>query len=171
MKIALIVIGSLIGILLIIDIIIFVLVNSIIRYIASKEQAINILMAQKFDLLVTLGKYMEQNDISIPETIKNSLNIGSYDRLKTLNTMERLNIKTLLNKTVNNIFFIAENNGLSENARYLTLKNSINEIDDHYRKNVALYNSQVMAYNYWIKFFIFRPIALICRYRKKEILY
>lgn len=164
-----------IGIILIVYIILCVfiglVVNTIAKNIKQKEHAINVLTAQKYDLLVALGNYMEENDVHLPDEFKDALNINGYDELKTINTIQRLNIKTVLFNIVSTMFYIAESNGLGNNQRYITLNHSILEIDEQHRKNITIYNSQVLAYNYWIQFFIFKPIAYIFRLKKKETMF
>ncbi len=145
------------------------------KAINNKEHAINVLMAQKFDLLVSLGMYMEENGVILPDNIKEALNIQAHDDLhndlKIINTYERLSVKTLLMKTVDTLFYIAETNGLGKSTKYRTIKTTINDIDIQHRKEIAIYNSLVFGYNYWIRFFIFKPIAVIFRIKKKETMY
>jgi len=139
--------------------------------IKRRQHAINVLLAQKYDLLVTLGKYMEQNGAFLPDNIKQALDIQDYNSLKTINTQERLSVKTLLMKTVNTMYFIAEEHGMRNSERYMTLKQTLNEIDEQHRKDIAFYNADVSAYNYWVKFIPFRPISFIFRIKIKEIMY
>lgn len=173
--------GYLIAIIIVVSIyVIFCLIIGFVilstsKAINNKEHAINVLMAQKYDLMVSLGKYMEENGVVLPDNIKEALNLenhdGLHDDLKVINTYERLSVKTLLMKTVDTIFYIAEKNGLGSSTKYRTIKKTIDDIDIQHRKEIALYNSLVFGYNYWIRFFIFRPISFIFRIKKKETMY
>lgn len=166
-----IILGSIIGLYLLIVVIIGLVVRSLVKDIKRKEHAINIIMAEKYDLLIALGNLMIENNIELPNKLKETLNLKNHDGLKVYNTVERLSIKTLLTKTVDTMFYIAETNKLGENDKYQTLKISIQDIDVHHRKDIASYNSQIVAYNYWIRTWLFRPFALIFRLKKKEIMY
>lgn len=146
-------------------------VRSIRKSLEQKEHAINVLTAQKYDLLVRLGNFMEDNNAHLPSEIREVLNISTHDNLKTINTTERLTIKTVLFSTVSTMFYIAESNGLGDNHKYVTLHNSIIEIDEQHRKDITIYNSQALAYNYWIQFFLFKPIAWMLRMKKKDTMY
>ena len=128
-------------------------------------------MAEKYDLIISLGTLMDEYGIEIPNNIRNTLNLKNHDNLKVYNTMERLSIKTLLMKTVDTMFFISEEQGLYEIERYRILKSAIEDIDIHHRKDIARYNSQVVAYNYWIKCWLFRPMSKILNLKEKEIMY
>ena len=165
---AIITISCILGLWLIIIISTFIVLSSLRKKLQRREHSINVILAQKYDLLVSLGKLMQGNGITLPENIKEALNISDYSSLKTINTQERLSVKTLLMKTVNTMFYIAEENGLSSSSRYITIKNSISDIDDHHRKEIALYNSDITAYNYWVRAYLFRPVAYLFRIKKKE---
>lgn len=163
--------GFIIGIYLLIIIVIAFVVRSLLKDIKRKEQSINIVMAQKYDLLIALGNLMVEKGIELSKNISETLNLKNHEKLKVYNTMERLSIKTLLTKTVDTMFYIAETNKIGEDIKYLVLKKSIQDIDVHHRKSIASYNSQVVAYNYWIKTWLFRPVSLILRLKEKEIMY
>lgn len=163
--------GFIIGIYLLIIIVIAFVVRSLLKDIKRKEQSINIVMAQKYDLLIALGNLMVEKGIELSKNISETLNLKNHEKLKVYNTMERLSIKTLLTKTVDTMFYIAETNKIGEDIKYLSLKKSIQDIDVHHRKSIASYNSQVVAYNYWIKTWLFRPVSLILRLKEKEIMY
>lgn len=166
-----IIVGCIIGIYLLIIIVIAFVVRSLLKDIKRKEQSINIVMAQKYDLLIALGNLMVEKGIELSKNISETLNLKNHEKLKVYNTMERLSIKTLLTKTVDTMFYIAETNKIGEDIKYLVLKKSIQDIDVHHRKSIASYNSQVVAYNYWIKTWLFRPVSLILRLKEKEIMY
>ena len=162
---------SIVGIYLIILFIIGMVVHSLTKDIVKREKSINVIMAEKYDLIISLGELMDECGVDIPNNIRNTLHLKNHDNLKVYNTMERLSIKTLLMKTVDTMFFILEEQGLYDIERYRTLKSAIEDIDIHHRKDIARYNSQVVAYNYWIKCWLFRPISKIFKLKEKEIMY
>ena len=159
------------GLYFIIVVSIGLIIHSLNKKIIRKEKAINVIMAEKYDLIISLGTLMDNEGINLPQSIKNTLNLKNHENLKVYNTMERLSIKTLLMKTVDTMFFISEEQGLYDIERYRTLKSAIEDIDIHHRKDIARYNSQVVAYNYWIKCWLFRPISKIFKLKEKEIMY
>lgn len=166
-----IVIGCLIGLYLLSVIIIGCVVRSLLKDIKRKEKALQISMAQKYDLIISLGDLMTINKIRLPNYVKSAISYKKRDGLKDYITSERLSIKTLLTKTVDTLFYIAEDNGLLENEKYQTLKKFIVDIDIRNRKDIASYNSQIIAYNYWIRTWLFKPISKLFRLKKKEIMY
>lgn len=171
LRIILLILGILVGVYVIAVIIVGIVVDSLNRDIRRKEHALNVSMAQKFDLIISLGELMKENDIKIPKYIKKTIDIKDHENLKSYNTDEKLSIKTLLMKTVDTMLIIAEENGLEDNERYQILKKSIQDIDSHNRKDIALINSQIVAYNYWIRMWLYKPFALLLKYKKREIMY
>ncbi len=159
------------GIYLLTLLIIGMVIHSLKKDIIRKEKAINVIMAEKYDLIISLGNLMIQHGIDVPTSISNTLNLKKHENLKVYNTIERLSIKTLLMKTVDMMFFISEEQGLYQNERYRVLKSAIEDIDIHHRKDIARYNSQVVAYNYWIKCWVFKPISYVFKLKEKEIFY
>jgi hypothetical protein len=168
---AIITISVLVGLYLLTILVVISQLVSIDRKLKRREHGINVILAQKFDLLVTLGNFMEDKGAKLPENIKDALIINDYSNLKTINTYERLSVKNLLSNTLNTMFYIAEEHGMRESEKYITLKNSLKDVDNHHRKEVALYNADATAYNYWVKTFFFRPISKIFKIKEKEIMY
>ena len=162
---------SILGLYIFLVVVIGIVVHSLIKDINKKHKAIVVLYAEKYDLVISLNKLMLKNDIKVPHSIKDTINVKNHEGLKVYNTMERVSIKKLLTKTVDTMLFIAEECGLKDNEDYLIIKNSIEDIDMNFRKTSASYNSQVTAYNYWIRMWIFRPISLLLKLKKKEIMY
>lgn len=145
-----------------------VIVSTLGRHIKRRGHAINVIYAQKYDLLMSLSDLMKENGIDLPNSISETLLYSNHSSLQIMNTQERLSLKTLLSNTFNTLFNIADNRGLEKSNRYITIKNSVEDIDEHYRKEVSLYNNDVNAYNYWINSFAFKLIAMIFKLRKKE---
>lgn len=168
---AIIVVSSIIGIWLIIVFSTLIVLYSLRKKLNRREHAINVILAQKYDLLVSLGILMHEYGATLPEKIQQALDISDHNGLKSINTHERLSIKTLLMKTVNTMFYIAEEHGMESLPKYITIKHLISDIDEQHRKEIALYNGDITAYNYWVKAFLFRPIAFIFRIKQKEIMY
>lgn len=169
--IVLLIICIIIGIILLFDFSVLFWLLRLKKEIKNKLHCINILMAQKYDLIIVLAKYLEDQGIVLPKNIQLSLDLNSEYNFKSITTTERLSIKTILTRTVEQMYFIADTKGLVNDERYLTLKKSIGEIDTQSRKSVALYNSDVCGFNYWICFPLLRPISMLFNFKKGELLY
>lgn len=168
---AIITISVIVGLYILVILVVISQLLSINHKLKIKEHGINVILAQKFDLLVTLGKYLESHNAHLPEDVKVALSLDDYGNLKAMSTSERLSIKNLLMSTLNTMFFIAEENGLKDDKKYLTLKHSLKDVDENHRKKIALYNADATAYNYWVNSILFRPISRLFKIKGKDIMY
>ena len=108
------------------------------------------------------------NKGDVPDYIEDTLSSFSKDGLKKIGTKERANIKDFLTNTMNELYDIYENLQVLERRSFDNLKASVDEIDTLYRKQVILYNTDVDAYNYWIRFIPVRLFNKIFKVKKKE---
>ena len=163
-----IVLSSIVGLWLLIVFSISIIILVCRRRIKRKKHSINVICAQKYDLLVSLCELMKENGIELPETISETIVMSGNNNLKIINTEERMSLKSLLTKTFTMLFEISESKGLDKSNRYITIKNSVEDADEHYRKEVMLFNNEVKGYNYWIKSLLYRPIKWIFRLKEIE---
>ena len=117
---------------------------------------------------MSLCELMKENGIELPETISETIVMSGNNNLKIINTEERMSLKSLLTKTFTILFEISESKELDKSNRYITIKNSVEDADEHYRKEVMLFNNEVKGYNYWIKSLLYRPIKWLFRLKEIE---
>lgn len=165
---AIIVLSSIIGLWLLIVFSISIIILVCKRRIKRKKHAINVICAQKYDLLVSLCELMKENGIELPNSISETIVLSDHRNLQIINTEERMSLKALLTKTFIVLFDLAESKGLEQSNRYITIKNSVEDADDHYRKEVLLFNNEVKGYNYWIKSLLYRPIRWLFKLKDIE---
>ena len=138
-----IVLSSIVGLWLLIVFSISIIILVCRRRIKRKKLSINVICAQKYDLLVSLCELMKENGIELPGTISETIVMSGNNNLKIINTEERMSLKSLLTKTFTMLFEISESKGLDKSNRYITIKNSVEDADEHYRKEVMLFNNEV----------------------------
>lgn len=158
-------------ILAIVDIIVIAILFSLRKRIENRLRSINVLVAQKFDMILALASYLEENNVEIPEEIKSSLDLNTEYNLKYVTTTERYSIKTLLTKSSQTLTFLAEKSSISQSEKFHEFKVYMSDIDNQYRKSIVLYNSDVSGYNYWINFFLFRLFSKMFGLKTKDIIY
>ena len=168
LKIFIIVISCIFGIIFILDILIFINVVRLKKRIKRKEITINSLMAQHYDLTMLLGKLLIKNEIPFSDELMISLDLHEKKEMRMVSTVERLQMKTIMTKTVGALLLLADASEISDEKEYVELKHSMEEFHHQYRQETILYNQDIYAYNYWIRFWSFALIAFIFHMRKKE---
>lgn len=170
-KIALIVIASLLFLTIVFVSISTYKFKKFNKRIENKLHAVNVLLAQKYDILLLLAKLLKKNKIKIPSEFEEELSPSMNENLKKLTFTERLTVRSYLMKASQSVIYYAEQNqSICEDNEYLVLKKMLVELDDDYRKAVALYNADALGFNYWSHFFLFRLTAKILRLQDKEII-
>lgn len=141
------------------------------KRVGKRRDAVDVLTAQKYDLLRLIGKLFVKYKISVPEEFILSKRPKFEDTLEGIQGAERAVIKTFLIRTAQTLFYYGElNELLGQNPDYIELKKSLAEVDDNYRRAVNLFNADVLGFNYWINLYIFRWISRINKWDKKEVI-
>jgi hypothetical protein len=139
--------------------------------INKRKDAIDVLTAQKYDLLRMIGKLFVRFQIDVPQEFILSKRPRFEDTLQNIKDTERTIVKSFLVQTAQALFYYGEQNQpLSVNPEYVSLKKSLAEVDELFRKQVAIYNADATNYNFWQKFILFRWVAKLFRHQVKELI-
>ena len=139
--------------------------------VEKRNHNVNILLAQKYDILILIAKIFKKYNLEIPSEFEEELSPKMEDSLKKLTLTEILTVKAYLMKASQNLLYFAEaNKNIKDDTEFMILRKSLLEIDVNYRKAIALYNADALGFNYWIHFPLFRPVSVIMRFKDKEIL-
>jgi len=145
--------------------------RSFFIHLNKRKDAIDVLTAQKYDLLRMIGKLFVRYQIEVPQEFILSKRPRFEDTLQNIKDTERTIVKSFLVQTAQALFYYGEQNqALSVSPEYVSLKKSLAEVDDFFRKQVAVYNASATNYNWWQNFFLYRWIAIILRYKSKELI-
>lgn len=145
--------------------------RSFFRQISKRKDAIDVLTAQKYDLLRMIGKLFVRFQIDVPQEFLLSKRPRFEDTLQNIKDTERTIVKSFLVQTAQALFYYGEQNqSLSVDPEYVSLKKSLAEVDELFRKQVAIYNADATNYNFWQKFILFRWVALLFRHQFKELI-
>ena len=68
------------------------------------------------------------------------------------------------------MFIASKNSFLEKHDEFRIAKRNVLESDNVYRINIAMYNADVLGYNYWIGFLPTRYIYKILKVKRKEII-
>ena len=138
--------------------------------IEKRNHRMNMLLMQKYDILLLIAKIFKKYKLEIPSEFEEELSPKMDESLKKLTLTERLTVKAYLMKASQNLLYFAEaNENVKNDTEFKILKKSLLEIDINHRKAIALYNADALGFNYWIHFPLFRPISFIMKFKDKEI--
>ncbi len=117
-----------------------------------------------YDLFATYGISVEPK---LLETL-NGINPADFNRQDTKEGTEARTMLSYLRDEAN--FISNRNKELLEKPDFVIAKNNVLELDTQYRSNIAMYNADVLGYNYWITFLPCRFVFKIFKVKKKEII-
>lgn len=138
--------------------------------VEKRNHNMNILLMQKYDILILIAKIFKKYNLEIPSEFEEELSPKMDESLKKLTLTERLTVKAYLMKASQTLLYFAESNeNVKNDTEFKILKKSLLEIDVNYRKAIALYNADALGFNYWIHFPLLRPVSFIMRFKDKEI--
>jgi len=139
--------------------------------LSKRKDAIDVLTAQKYDLLRMIGKLFVRHQIDVPQEFILSKRPRFEDTLQNIKDTERTIVKSFLVQTAQALFYYGEQNqALSVNPEYVSLKKSLAEVDELFRKQVAIYNALATNYNWWQNFALFRWVSILFRHQIKELI-
>jgi hypothetical protein len=145
--------------------------QTFLKQLIKRKDAIDVLTAQKYDLLRMIGKLFVRHNIDVPQEFILSKRPRFEDTLQNIKNTERTIVKSFLVQTAQALFYYGEQNQLlSVNPEYVSLKESLAEVDENFRKQVAIYNASATNYNFWSSSFLFRWMSILFKHHKKELI-
>ena len=130
----------------------FVFMHNFKIDILRKKDFLNVTLYQKIDLLIKLSDLLSEHlDEKDPLKI-----LGQNDELKAyqkLNAEEFEEFYRYSEKMLQNVQKIYINYDLKEKKQVEEIFLAIGELNEKYFQAVQLYNTSVVAYNYWYNFF------------------
>ena len=169
--ITLIVVGSLIGLWILLFIVNLIFVGSFSAIFKGHKKAIVVILYTKLDNMKKLYSILEKSGIKLDSKVKDALyDIGTTDFNEPGNELFEKS-KNALSYVKDEIMFASnEHPELSSNQEFVQNRKNVNELDTQYRNNVVMYNADVLGYNYWIRFLPCRFIFKMFKVKKKQII-
>jgi hypothetical protein len=147
------------------------IMRNFIKRINHRLDAIDVLLAQKYEVLRLVGKLFKKYKVVLPAEFEEELAPHFDERLKEVTGTERTTIRSYLLKATQAVLFFGEQNKkLAADSEYISLKKPLVEVDDDYRKAVANYNADVLGYNYWIRVLPWRWVAKLSHFHSKDVI-
>jgi len=147
------------------------LMKRFLKRIELQLNAVDVLLAQKYDVLRLVGKLFKKYKVALPSEFEDELAPHFDERLKEVTGTERTTIKSYLLKATQAVLYYGEQDKkLAANPEFANLKKPLMEVDKDYRKAVAIYNADVLGYNYWISVFLWRWVAKTAKMKSKDVM-
>ena len=134
-------------------------------------KAMTVILNAKFENTKKLYDLFQAYEIPVEEKLLDVLkNIDTKD-FDRQDTKEGTEARTMLSYLRDEATFITNRNkSLLDKPDFAIARNNVLELDTQYRSNIAMYNADVLGYNYWISFLPCRFVFKIFKVKKKEII-
>lgn len=165
--IVLICVGAIVAIWLLIILLISIALIVCNNHINRNRMGINIILAQKHDVSNVLAKHLLEQGVVLPDEIRKEFNLSDKPNFESFTTFERKSIGFRIDEVIESLIKIANENHI-EDQRFITLQNSIEDINKQHRRAIATYNNRVWFYNYWIKFIPYRLISKLFKIKPRK---
>ena len=162
------VIGGLYLLLMILDLIFVFSFRSIFK---KHNTALGVMLHTKYDNIKKIIELLNKLNITIPFEYIEVLNSIDANSFKDQELPECVKARNDLAYLKNELVFMIKNDEiLSKNLELKRAMDAVVEMDSNYRTLVAMYNADVLGYNYWINFLLTRYLKYIFKFKKKQMI-
>lgn len=159
------------GIMIILLIVDLILVSMFRTILSRHNKAMDVILMTKYDNIKKVIAVLQDANIKIDEKIINTLGAIEPITFKEQDTPQCKQAREELTYLRSEIFYLFRKNPtLENNEQFVIAKNNILEMDVVYRNTVAMYNADVLGYNYWVRFLPYRWLFLLFKVKEKEII-
>lgn len=171
LRITLIIVGSVVGIWLLLLIVNLIFVGSYLTIFKKHKKAMVVILYTKLENMKKLFSIINQSGIKVDNRLVALLNDIHETDFEDPASQACDKSKNTLSYLKDEIMFVANQNPeLASDLEFIQAKNNVLDSDAIYRNNVTMYNADVLGYNYWIRFFPCRFVFKMFRVKKKEII-
>ena len=171
LRITLIVIAAIVGVWLLLLLVNLIFVASFSSIFKKHKRAVPVVLYTKYESLNNLVAIMKQAGIKVDNRLVAILGDISSNDFAEPGSQQFETAKNTLSYLRDELMFIANQHPeLKDDFEFNQVKKNINDCDIQYRSTVAMYNADVLGYNYWISFLPCRFVFLIFRVKPKEII-
>lgn len=144
----------------------------IFRKIFKKHNAaLGLMLHVKYDNTKKLVDCLNKNKVNVPYKyieVINRIKTESFINQELPECLDARNDLTYLRNEL--VLLTNSSEALSKNLELKRAKDAIVEMDANYRTLVAMYNADVLGYNYWINFLPTKYIKYIFKLKEKQII-
>ena len=142
------------------------------RKIRNNSNAINLLLTQRYEIMVSFIKIAESYRVKIPEEERKSIayleRISNFQQLSKNDRDQR--VLSFIHASHNIISLCEHSSKLVKSDEYTNNLIEFNDVEESYRQKSASYNADVIGYNYWISIPTIKFIFHLFGVRKKDLI-
>ena len=151
---------------------VFYVVGHVLEFgkrLKAREKTLMVIQNEKATILSTYLGRLEETIGSSDQLseAKNELSNLCFDANFECCKANAIILKSISTKVH---FFLQGNERIEESIYADELASIFDDLDRNYRRSVAMYNSDVSAYNYWRGIVLCRPWVILLRQKKHDIL-
>lgn len=153
---------------LIIDLLFFFFFKTILN---KHSKGMTLILNTKYENTKKLFALMQKYEIQIDDKLLKTLDSVNPQYFKSHDSKEAEETRNLLSYLKDEASFIAnKNKEVLDKPDFQLAKSNVIELDAQYRSNIAMYNADVLGYNYWVSFLPCRFVFKIFKVKKKKII-
>ncbi len=122
------------------------------RKIKNTSNTINLLLAQRYEVMMDFIKLAEKKRVKIPAEEK--IAISYLERITDFQTLSKADrdqrVLSFVHSSHNIISICEHSSKLLHDERYSDKLVEFNDIEETYRQKSAQYNADIIGYNYWV---------------------
>lgn len=134
--------------------------------------AIDLLMHQRYELMIEFMKVLDAHKIEVNEEDKRAINrlerISDFQLLLKQDRDER--VLAFVHSSHNIITLCETHETVVKDPVYTDLLLQFNDVEETYRQKSALYNSNVLGYNYWVNIPVVKIFFRMAKKRPKDLI-
>ncbi len=170
-EVTLLVIGIVFGTILLFAITDVTFILSFRSIFKKHNAALGLMLHVKYDNTKKLIDCLNKNQVNVPYRYIEVVNRIKTESFANQESQDCLNARNDLTYLRNELVLLTNSNeALSKNMELKRAKDAIVEMDSNYRKLIAMYNADVLGYNYWINFLPAKYIKYIFKLKEKQII-
>jgi hypothetical protein len=156
-------------ILLIITDLIFVF--SFKTILRKHNNSLSVILTTKYDNIKKIVELFSKYNVHLDEELIEQLDQLNPSVFAKQHSVECKKARELLSRIRSDINYImTSNSSIEKHAEFILAMENVKELDDVYRMNIAMFNADVLGYNYWIRFLPCRYIFSIFKVKTKELI-
>lgn len=142
------------------------------RKIKNNSTTINLLLAQRYEVMMDFIKLAEKKKVKIPAEEK--VAISYLERVTDFQTLSKEDrdqrVLSFVHSSHNIISLCEHSPKLLKDERYSDKLVEFNDIEETYRQKSAQYNADVIGYNYWVNVPFIRVIFRLFGKKNKSLI-
>ncbi|MFA5481122.1 MAG: hypothetical protein WC282_01890 [Bacilli bacterium] len=162
-------VGGAIGLYILFFVIVLLTISKFNKLLNKRREAMRLLLAQRKDITIALYKLAIAQKAKASTLFQNEMTALTNTEIGLLNSSEIFDFAPKLEKMTKAVFEFAETSKtIKKMSEYAQYKKELEELDEIKRQHIAIYNSDINGYNYWIRIMSYRWILIALKFHEKK---